>query len=63
MKRNEMKRNETKQNTNRTINTPAKERDLFVCLWVCLSGYAFSRALIYGADIWQVGRGRQPEVY
>ena len=35
-----------------------KEGDLFVCESVCLSGYAFRRALTYGADICQVGRGQ-----
>ena len=35
-----------------------KEGDLLVGL----SSYAFRRALTDGADIWQVGMGRQPEV-
>ena len=30
---------------------------------VCLSGYAFRRALTRGADIWHQGRDRQPEVH
>ena len=34
----------------------------FVCLFVCLSGYAFRNASTYQAETWQEGRGGAPEV-
>ena len=35
---------------------------MYVCLYVCLSGYAFRHALRYQAESWHGGRGRAHEV-
>ena len=33
-----------------------------VCVYVCMSGYAFCHASRYPAETWYGGRGRAPEV-
>ena len=33
-----------------------------VCVYICMSGYAFRHASRYQAESWHGGRGRAPEV-
>ena len=33
-----------------------------MCVYVCMSGYAFRHASRYPAETWHGGRGRAPEV-